>query len=772
MIRTVALALFSGILILHYLPQLPPSGFLLLGPVAFVLLFIFKTYYTRIVLVSLIGFSWAHFQAYYLLEDKLPVESISKNIQLEGYISSLPIVDKRKIRFEFDVENVLQPAQISFPKKIILSWYNPGKRNLNVGDKWRFTVRLKPPRTFANPGGFNYTKWLLQKGILATGYIRTKEPTELIASSLSAYPLQRLRQSMQTQLNNVAIDAHVLPFVRALVLGDRSGLKNEDWAVLQKTGTIHLMAISGLHVGLVAAFMFFITRLFWSKIPTAALYIAAPRVAAIMAWGAAFFYSALAGFSLPTQRAMIMLSVVLLALVMKKRILPAYVFSTALVIVLIYDSFAVLSVSFWLSFGAVALIYYFIFTSSQSGVSTKTSRFRYWLHLQIFISIGLLPLTIQFFQQAPVLSPVANIVAVPIVGFIIVPLCFIGSILLFINDSAAIIVFDAVAAIFSMLWVFLQWFSDLSFSTYAFATPSLIALFLALFGLGMFFLPNILHIRALALICCLPILLPFHSQIERGEFKLSVLDVGQGLSLVVQTSEQSLVFDAGPRFSRNLDAGRAVVIPFLREQGINKLDILLISHADNDHIGGARSILSGIKVKNILTSAPDKFTTVNEYTLSRCVQGQSWQWDGVQFEIIYPAEKDYASGLSKNNLSCVLLVSSKTQRVLFTGDIEREAERLILRRYPNLSDLDLIVAPHHGSKTSSSNRFVQQLVPQRVIMPVGWRNRYHFPHPQVLDRYQSVQADIYHTSESGAISFDSNTREISQYRDQKRSYWD
>jgi len=772
MIRIATLALFLGILILHHLPQLPPRGFLILAPLAIISLFIFKSYYTRIALISLIGFGWAHIQADHLIQTKLPEVYIGKNIQIEGYIASLPRHDNRKARFEFDVEKVLQPEQIVFPKKLVLSWYKPGTRKFNVGDKWRFTVRVKPSRTFANPGGFDYNKWLLQKGILASGYIRSKQPVELIESNMFAYPLQRLRQSLQARLNNIAIDAQVLPFVRALVIGDRSGLKNEDWVVLQKTGTIHLMAISGLHIGLIATFMFFVARYVWSRIPGAALYFAAPRAAAIIAWIAAFFYSALAGFALPTQRAMIMLSVVLFALVLKKRIQPTYVFSAALALVLLYDSFAVLSASFWLSFGAVAFIYYFIYTSGQITASSAASRFKFWLSLQIFISISLLPLTIQFFQQAPILSPLANVVAVPVVGFIIVPLSFIGCLLLFINDTLALAVFDLIKVVFSMLWSFLEWFSDLSFSTYAFATPSIYALILAILGLAMVFLPRVLHIRISGLICCIPILFPFVKTIDHGEFRLSVLDVGQGLSIVLQTQRHNLVFDAGPKFSRNLDAGRAVVIPFLREKAVKKLDTLLISHADNDHIGGANSILSGINVTSVLTSNPDKISNNSKNTIDRCVRGQRWNWDAVQFEIIHPDVNDYSGALSENNLSCVLLVTSGNQQVLLTGDIEREAENLILRRYPQLSNLDLIVAPHHGSKTSSSQRFVQQLRPEIAIIPVGWRNRFHFPHAQVLDRYRSIEADIYQTSESGEISFDSTTQTIGQYRQQNHSYWD
>ncbi len=772
MIRRTAFALLTGILILHYLPQLPPSGFILFGPAAIVLLFIFKSHYTRLLLIGVIGFSWAHFQANQLLQHQLTDEYIGKNIQIEGYIASLPTVDTRKTRFEFDVEKVLAPTPSSFPKKLVLSWYRPTKQTFNVGDKWRLTVRVKPPRTFANPGAFDYNKWLLQKGILATGYIRSKEPNKLMASDAWSYPVQRLRQSLQFRLNQSKLDAQVLPFVRALVIGDRSGLTTEDWAVLQKTGTIHLMAISGLHVGLVAAFVFFISRFIWSWIPAAALYLAAPRAAAVAAWFAAFFYSALAGFALPTQRAMIMLSIILLALLIKKRIQPTVVFSLALMVVLIFDSFSVLSVSFWLSFGAVALIYYFIFISTQVDKASRRSRFKLWFNLQVFISIGLLPLTIQFFQQAPILSPIANVIAVPVIGFIIVPLCFVACIFLFINETLAMLVFDVISSIFSMLWSFLLWFSELSFSTYAFATPSMLAFILAMLGVVMVFMPAVLRIRWLGLVCCVPILFPLHATIQGNEFKLTVLDVGQGLSAVIRTDEHSLVFDTGPKYSQHFNTGRAVVIPFLREQGINNLNTLLVSHADNDHIGGAASILSGISTQAILTSVPDDFSDNKQKNVKRCVRGMSWQWNEVEFEIIHPDLEDYQSGLSENNLSCVLLISSNTQRVLLTGDIESAAEKLILQRYQNLNNLDLIIAPHHGSKTSSSNEFIQQLNPQRVIFPVGWRNRFHFPHQTVLSRYLSLPAEIYLTSESGAISFDSETQEMVQFRHQNRSYWD
>jgi len=827
MIRTATFALFMGVLILHHLPRLPLQlspwislGVLLIPTlVAVILLIFYRSYYTRILLFCVIGFFWAHFQASSLLQNKLPEALIGKNIQLEGYIASLPNESRRKTRFDFDVVKVLSPSLDHFPSKLQLSLYKPNRLSLNVGDKWRFTVRVKPPRDFANPGRFAYRKWLLQKGILATGYVRNKQATVLLEDSVFSYPVQRFRQHLQRRLNNSDIETHLLPFVRALVIGDRSGLSVEDWAVLQKTGTVHLMAISGLHVGLVAAFVFFVTRLVWSWIPAAAAYFAAPRAAAIVAWLFAALYSALAGFALPTQRALIMLSIVLLVVVIKKRVQPTYILSLALLVILVFDSFAVLSVSFWLSFGAVGLIYYFIYTTSRAGMQNRRAKFKMWLNLQIVISLGLLPLTIQFFQQAPILSPIANVVAVPVVGFIIVPLSFIACVLLFVHDGLSAMVFDVIAHIFSWLWAFLHWFSQLSFSTYAFATPSIITLAFALLGLLVFFLPRVFRVRLLGLLCCLPILFPFHEKIQHGEFILTVLDVGQGLSSVIQTAEHSLVFDTGPKYSRAFDTGRAVVIPFLREAGIKRLDRLFVSHADNDHIGGAQSIMSSMVIDEVVTSVPDtilrsvpgnqvrlmadkpprsttdkirsnvdrqarntadrpirnaldksmRYTSEN---VKRCQRGQSWEWDGVLFEVLHPDKVDYASGLSENDLSCVLLISSHSQRIVLTGDIEQAAEALILQRYKNLQDIDVLVVPHHGSKTSSTPEFVQSLTAKIAIMPVGWRNRFGFPHSSVVKRYQAINSGIFLTSESGAITYKSKGKEIHQFHLHNRSYWD
>lgn len=768
MIQTAALSFFAGIVILHYSPQLPPSWLLFAGPSALLLLPFLKSRAVRLFLFCVIGFTWAHFQAYALLKHRLPETYIGKDIAVVGHIASLPKSDERKIRFEFDIDKVLEPDLNIAPTRVRLSWYpKRGEKTsdqIQVGDKWQFTVRLKPPRNFSNPGGFNYSGWLLQKKILSTGYIRNRSETKLIGSNLSSYPIQRLRQYIRSLILSSNVDDHFQPFLRALVIGDRSDMKTEDWAVLKNTGTVHLMAISGLHIGLIAGLMFFISRVIWSAIPFLTLRFAAPRAAAILAWLSAFFYAALAGFSLPTVRALIMLSFVLLAFVLKKQIRPSVVLSSAVLVVLILDSFAVLSVSFWLSFSAVALIYYFIHL--QGSGQPKLKR---WFVLQLVISLGLLPLTIQFFQQAPIISPFANLIAVPVVGFIIVPLGFLGAFALLIHPETGNTILSIASQVFNSLWNVLEWASTLPVSTFTFSTPSMPTLLLACTGFLFLVLPSVFKVRMLAIIFLLPLFFPYHETPSKGEALLTVLDVGQGLATVIQTQHHVMVFDTGPRFSQRFDTGRAVVLPFLNEKGVRKLDALLISHGDNDHIGGAESILSAMNVDEIVTSVPGK---IPQHLSRRCERGQQWLWDGVKFEILHPDVSDYSNALSENNLSCVLQVTSKSQTFLLTGDIEKEAEALLIDRYQGKLASDILIAPHHGSKTSSSQGFITSISPKTIIIPAGWRNRYQFPHQTVLKTYAREKSVVLNTAQQGAITARSEPPEISSFREQSAHYWD
>jgi competence protein ComEC len=768
MLKTVALSIFAGIVILHYLPQLPPSWLIFIGLPALISCFLTSSKWLRVVLFCVTGFAWAHFQAYLLLQHQLPENLIGTDITVTGYVASLPKYDERKVRFDFDITGTVEPELLTVPARVRLSWYQrsntPFQQQLNVGDKWQFTVRLKPPRNFANPGAFNYSGWLLQRKILSTGYVRPRNPAVLIETDLYSYPVQRLRQYIRGQINVAEINEHSKPFVRALVIGDRSDMKTGDWLVLKNTGTIHLMAISGLHIGLVAGLVFFLTRILWSSIPGLVLRLAAPRAAAIIAWAFAIIYAALAGFSLPTQRALIMLTVVLVSVLLQKPVKSGNTLGLAVLAVLVTDSFAVLSASFWLSFGAVALIYFLIYTQ-QSG----QGRLKRWVFLQFIISLGLLPLTILFFQQAPFISPVANLLAVPVTGFVIVPLCLTGTVVLLFDQQTGQAILSLASDIFELVWYFLELLSTLPVSTMTFSTPTLFTMLLACIGFMLFLLPKAFQVRALAPVLFIPLLFQSHNFPEYGEAELTALDVGQGLATVIRTKQHVMLFDAGPRFNRHFDTGRAVIIPFMKEKGVHEIDVLLISHGDNDHIGGAESVLNTMSVEALLTSVPDK---LEKFSPQRCLKGQAWEWDGVRFEVLHPDAGDYLAITNENNLSCVMQITTRSTVFLLTGDIEQEAEFMLLERYGKNLSSDVMVVPHHGSKTSSSQQFVSMVNPGVVVIPAGWRNRYRFPHDSVLQTYHEQKSRVFGTANHGAITISSETDEISLFRDQNSFYWE
>jgi competence protein ComEC len=387
----------------------------------------------------------------------------------------------------------------------------------------------------------------------------------------------------------------------------------------------------------------------------------------------------------------------------------------------------------------------------------------------LIISLGLLPLTVHFFQQASVISPLANLIAVPVVGFVIVPVCFLGVVALFLIPSLGIQVLSFAVYVFELLLEMLTWFAELPFSHLTFATPGWLTLILAGAGFLLLLLPRILKTRILALLCIMPLLFPFHTLPEKGEAEVTVLDVGQGLAVVVQTAQHSMVYDAGPRFSQYFDTGRAVVIPYLNDKGIRQVDTLLISHGDNDHIGGAKSVLEALQIEVVVTSVPEKFSFSKT---KRCQRGQTWSWDTVKIEVLHPDILDYVNGYSENNLSCVIKITTRSQSFLLTGDIEVEAETLLLERYADYLRSDTLIAPHHGSNSSSSSQFLAVVRPRRVIVPAGWRNRYRFPHGDVLERYARHSIEVLITAQQGAITMHSGSEKTSSFREQNRYYWE
>lgn len=464
---------------------------------------------------------------------------------------------------------------------------------------------------------------------------------------------------------------------------------------------------------------------------------------------------------MPSQRALIMLSIVMLSIFWRYKVKSTQVLSFALLAVLLLDPIAVLSPGFWLSFMAVAIIGLAAF-----GRLAMDKNWLIWGRLQWRISLALIPLLIFLFQQASLVSPLTNLVAIPIVSFIVVPMVLLATTVLSFTPYIADMMYVFADTTLSVLWWFLSYLADTSVSQWYGTKPNVLSLCLASLGIALLLAPKSWPAKYFGLFFILPLLWPNTNSPNENEVRITLLDVGQGLAAVVQTAHHTLVFDTGPKFSESFDTGAAVVIPFIRQNNIQKLDVLIVSHKDNDHSGGVQSIKGNVEIDSIMSS----------YGLldsERCLSGQQWLWDGVMFEILSPNESTKYK--KRNNSSCVLRISCGEQSLLLSADIEKKTEMYLVKHQFDKLKSTYLVAPHHGSKTSSSQDFLNVVNPEYIFVPVGFRNRYKMPHSSVLQRYNERDVPVYETYKTGAISVKFGQKNISQlpilYRNESRKYW-
>ncbi|MGR9071782.1 MAG: DNA internalization-related competence protein ComEC/Rec2 [Gammaproteobacteria bacterium] len=745
----------GGVLLVQQLPELPGVG-VFWGAAAAAVLLAYGRY--RLPAFFLFGCLWTAYLATERLSHRLPVALEGRDLTLVGTVAGLPEKDSRRVLFDFSVEDGGDRLN-RLPQLVRLSWYDPSVP-IRPGQKWRFSVRLKRPHGTLNPGGFDYEGWLFVRGVDAVGYVRKRPPPELVDRFPSGLDLSSVRFEIAERQDVLLGASPRRGLIKALTIGDRHDVDRRHWEVFRKTGTVHLMAISGLHIGMIAGAVFFLVLKLWTR--TGCSGLPPPGAAAVCSMTVAALYAGLAGFSVPTQRALVMLAAASVGILVQRNVRPLNTLVLAMLAVLLADPFALLSSGFWLSFLAVLFIIFVL-----AGRLKKTGFWKGALKIQLATSLGLAPMVLYFFQQVSLISPLANFIAVPVISFWVVPFSLAGVFALPASTSAANVLFQAADGGLKMLLTVLDWLADLPFSAVVLEQPPLWAMLLATAGCFLLLAPRGVPARWLGAVFFLPMLFNPVEKIASGAVKMTMLDVGQGLSAVVRTRNHVLVFDSGPGFGEGFDMGVAAVLPFLRSQGVRKVDALLISHGDNDHAGGAHSLLKGIEIEKIYTSAPGLF---GGYPNERCRAGQQWIWDQVVFRMLSPPDQEFEG---ENDNSCVLKVESDYGSLLLTGDIESTAESRLAETFARGLNAEILTAPHHGSKTSSTAFFLRQVDPKIILISAGYRNRFGFPHAEVLERFRRANATWFSTADQGAMTVYLDGRKLSMdgYRRSEGKFW-
>lgn len=779
--RSFVLAFAAGIWVLQRQPVLPDAPLLaVLGVVALLALargvvgqksaLVTRRFLRRTLLAAGaagLGFLWAAGFAHWRLAEELPHDLEGRDIEVHGVVAGLPQELERGLRFAFDVEQAVPGV----PHRISLAWYrgSDGEADeslrvpVRAGERWRFTVRLKRPHGNLNPHGFDYEAWLFERGIRATGYVRPRADAVRLEARVwrPGYAVEMLREAIRDHFRAVLPEAPYAGILIALAIGDQQAIAPELWQSFARTGITHLMSISGLHVTMLAGLAFALANWLWRRSPRLPLHLPAQKAAALGGLLAAFGYCLLAGFAVPAQRTLYMLGVVALAHLSGRELSASRVLALALLFVLLLDPWAVLAAGFWLSFGAVGLL--FLIGGGRLG---PAHWLREWLRAQWAVTIGMLPALLMLFQQFSLVSPLANALAIPLVSFVITPLAMLGSLPLL--DPVLALAHWVTAAM--MLAV--DWLAALPLAVWQQAAPPVWAMLLALLGGVWLLLPRGFPARWLGLLCFLPLLSFEAPRPSVGTAQITVLDVGQGLAIHVQTARHDLLFDAGPAYSADADSGNRIIAPYLRAMGVRRLDTMVISHADKDHEGGAASVLAALPVALLKTSLPFEHPlSAQPVRHELCIDGDAWEWDGVGFAMLHPAGEPLSR--KSNDLSCVLRVSAGGRAMLLTSDIEAVSEQALLTRYGKRLAADAMTAPHHGSKTSSTAEFIAAVGAREVVFPVGYRNRFGHPKEEVVARHAASGARLHRTDRDGAVRLliSSQGVAVRHERAESRRYW-
>jgi competence protein ComEC len=729
-----ALAFAAGAAALQLQAELPSLAW-----AAVVLLFALRRRILLVPLAFAAGFFWAAAVAHLRMADWLAPELEGRDLEVVGVVSGLPAVSERAVRFEFEVES----AGPRLPGKLLLAWHRTPwledapallEESVHPGERWLFTVRLRRPHGHLNPHGFDYEAWLLERGIGATGYVRQRGEQRRLGSRSSFFDyVEKARETVRDRFARQLGATPAAGVLAALAVGDQRAISAEEWRLFNRTGVTHLMSISGLHVTLVSGLAAWLVAFGWRRVPAAALRLPARKAAAAAAIAAALGYTLLAGFAVPAQRTFYMVGVVALALWSGRIASPSRTLALALAAVVAADPWAPLAPGLWLSFGAVALLFY---------VAANEPRLAQWARMQWAITIGLAPAALLLFGQISLAGPLANALAIPVVSVVVTPLALLAVIF------PAEFLLQIAAWLVEWLLSFLEWCALLPGALWQQHVPPLWTVLLALGGAAWMLAPGGVPWRAGGLALAAPAFALAPPAPAAGEAWITALDVGQGLAVIVRTASRTLLYDAGPAYGPEADSGGRIVVPVLRGAGIASLDLLVVSHEDADHLGGALTVLETLEVHGLASSLPRGHRLHSLVAApARCAAGTRWEWDGVRFEFLHPPSAWESA--RRNNQSCVLRVEAAGAAMLLTGDIERLAEAALAREAVKA---DVLLVPHHGSRTSSTDEFIAAVAPRWAVVPAGYRNRFGHPAREVVARYEAAGVRLVRTDLDGAVS--------------------
>ena len=635
---------------------------------------------------------------------------LSPQFEGDSMLTVLQVVDFPRHRGG-TISFVARPVDDSrIPARLRVSWYETAERP-QIGDIWQFEVRLRRPRGTSNPGVFDYEAWLFRERIGATGYIVNGPRNQRLQVDTRG-PVSRLRQRVVRRLEAVIDDNDTAAVAAAISIGARYGITAEQWLRYAQSGGNHL-------------------KFAW-------------LVSLMVAGG----YACLSGFAVPARRASLMLLLLVVAFLWSREPRPFAILAAACLLVTMLDPLATLAPGFQLSFAAVLLLLWFAqrraLESARSRIARIGYRAKQLAAVQVFLLFGLLPLTVTNFGRVSFVAPAVNFVAVPLFSVVTVPFALAGLSL----DGPLERAGDAALRIAAASIELLHWLIERSLAipdgTVTTAVIGTVAGFCLLLVFAWALLPQGWPGRNVALLATLALVSDRVEGPPEACVDVHMLDVGQGLAVVVRTRQRTLLYDTGARFPGGADMATRVVLPYLSARRITRLDRLVVSHSDIDHSGGTARVLSALDVSRVLAGEPDELAGG---TAVACRRGEAWRWDGVGFRILHPPGRGRHIG---NDASCVILVEAGDARLLLTGDIESGVESVLVRSgVPG--PVDIITVPHHGSPTSSSAVFIRSVSAQTALVSAGYRNRWGLPRPEVVQRWEDAGAAVLVTSYDGAI---------------------